>query len=150
MSVITDLSGYSTDRKNAALVRGVRYMKVVGPHLFVKLVTDSALPTDWLASLRWCVTHVPTGRKASANTPVVRVVERDETSVTLDIAPLFPSLGRLEMNERFRLDIRTASGRCLSFRNRPTATSRVTAQKIRRPARGTSRPREPGHLKVVR
>lgn len=111
---VVNLRQFATDRRQLQGIRGIDFVKVDGVSLFVSLLTDRDISPDWLSTVRWQVTHIQSGRRAQAGRngcqPRVSLLSTEKDGVIIEIRPIFPSLGKIQMDEYFRLDLWTEAG----------------------------------------
>jgi len=120
-------------------IDAIKYVKTNDAWLKVMLLTSGYIQFRWFESLEWRIRHLDsrrTARVGSHGRPVVRTVDRSDGKLTLMIAPIFPSLGELQMSELFRVDLFTSSGQRKHFFNTPYVPERFLLEQQRRDDEG--------------
>ncbi|OIO51688.1 hypothetical protein COY93_01260 [Candidatus Uhrbacteria bacterium CG_4_10_14_0_8_um_filter_58_22] len=131
--------------------------------LIVGHTTETEKLFDWMGRCRWQVLHLKTRKKASTGkNPIWDVLcieeehyeRRLRLRINIDLYPLFPNIGELDIGELFRIQLETPSGLCHSFRNIPFHLEEdgETSEGMGNPFWGTRRNRpkqRPPYLKVV-
>lgn len=106
-------------------------MSVNDVWLNIWLETSSTLSLAWLETLEWQVRHVQSGRTARAGRfgrPLLRIVSLFDNGRIYKIAPLYPSLGHIPMDDLFRLDVRTLTGQRRFFFNTPCSPEQTVEE----------------------
>jgi hypothetical protein len=140
MSTIINLTEWKIDNVFLSRVAGLGAPpKIDGLTLILTLTLTGHVPSGWLKKLHWTVKNIQTGHAAKSSS--LTVVDRSAGSITVKIAPLFPSPGTTS-GELIQVSVTAPSGKKHRF-DRAT-DRRKQPKKIWRRSGPT-----PSHLKIV-